>query len=437
MNGIAAASPNQLFALVDVNNFYVSCERVFNPRLENRPVVVLSNNDGCAVARSNEVKSLGVTMGMPWFQMKELARRHGIVALSSNYTLYGDMSNRVMTVLRDFSPAVEVYSIDESFLSLNGLQGLWPTPTDLGQAIRQRVRQWTGLPVCVGIAPSKTLAKLANHIAKKRSEFNSVCDLTAMHPGERDALFRSIDVGEVWGVGRRIGEQLRHQSINTVEALKEASPSWLRAQFGVVIERTHQELHGVSCLVLDEVAPPKQQIISSRSFGILVTGIEELREAVSTYVSTAAEKLRHQHSVCGAVHVFIQTNHFRTQDRQYANGITIPLPEPSCDTRTLTGAALFGLGQLYQTGYLYKKAGVMLLALSDSKGGQRSFFEDAQSKEKSQRLMAAMDILNVKHGRNTVFLGAAGPSQHWAMRSNNRTPRYTTDWHDVPTVFAK
>jgi DNA polymerase V len=431
------AGDGQLFALVDCNNFYVSCERAFNPKLENRPVVVLSNNDGCAVARSSEVKALGVRMGTPWFQMKDLARQHGIIALSSNYTLYGDMSNRVMTVLRDFSPDVEVYSIDESFLSLNGLQGLWPTPTAMGQSIRKRVLQWTGLPVCVGVATSKTLSKLANHVAKKRPEFNSVCDFTALSPDQLATLFSSIDVGEVWGVGRRIGTRLREQGIDTVQALKEAPLSWLRSEFGVVTERTGNELRGVSCLALEDIVAPKKQIISSRSFGIQVGAIEELREAVSSYVATAAEKLRTQNSVCTAVHVFIHTNRFREDDAQYANGITVPLPEASSDTRLLTAAALFGLRQIYRSGFMYKKAGVMLLDISGAQASQGSFFEDLEAKERSRKLMRAVDALNGRLGRNTVALGAAGTGKVWSMKSDNRTPRYTTEWGEVPTVFAR
>lgn len=260
----------QIFALVDVNNMYVSCERAFNPRLRDRPVVVLSNNDGCAVARSNEVKALGVPMGAPWFQMRDLARKHGIVGLSSNYTLYADMSNRIMTILRTYSPNVEVYSIDESFLSLNGLASLWASPTAMGQHIRAKVAQWTSLPVCVGIGQSKTLAKLANHVAKKFPLFDSVADFTTMSDARTAWLLQRIDVGEVWGVGRRISAKLRAMGINTVQDLKDAPPSSMRAHFGVVLERTCNELRGISCLELEEVAPPRKEIVSSKSFGSMV-----------------------------------------------------------------------------------------------------------------------------------------------------------------------
>jgi DNA polymerase V len=421
-----------MFALVDCNNFYVSCERVFDPKLEGRPVVVLSNNDGCAVARSNEVKALGVRMGAPWFQMKELAQQHGIVALSSNYTLYGDMSNRVMQILRDFSPLVEVYSIDESFLRVDGLLTLWGNYAVLGHAIRQRVKQWTGLPVCVGIGPTKTLAKLANHLAKKRPEFDSVCDLSAMDETELVSYFSSVEVGEVWGVGRRIAAKLESMSITTVQQLRETEPKSMRQQFGVVMERTVAELQGVSCLALEEVSPPRKQIVSSRSFGQMVTTLQELREAVSTYTARAGEKLRADRSLCSAVHVFIQTNSFRQQGKQYSNGIVVPLTEATNDTRRLTAAALFGLKRIYLPGYQYKKAGVTLMELYSEIVRQASLFQEANNR--SEKLMRLMDTLNSDYGRNTLYLASCGVQQVWSARFELRTPRYTTCWHELPLV---
>lgn len=426
----------QCFALVDVNNFYVSCERVFNPRLEQRPVVVLSNNDGCAVARSNEVKALGVKMGTPWFQMQDLARQHGIIALSSNYTLYGDMSQRVMTILRDYSPHVEVYSIDESFLSLDGMNALWPSYAALGQAIRTRVRQWTGLPVCVGIAPTKTLAKLANHVAKKRPECNGVCDLSAMTEDDISRLLAGIEVGEVWGVGRRIAALLQDMGVATVQQLRASDPKWIRAHFGVVMERTANELRGISCLGLEEVAPAKQQIMSSRSFGEMVTTLDALSEAVSTYMTRAAEKLRRQSSVCSAVYVFVQTNRFREQDPQYNRGLVVPLIHPSSDTRPLVSAALFGLKRIYRAGFQYKKAGVMLMELSKAAQPQGSLFDvDPVRQARSAALMRVLDDLNQEYGQDKVSLGAAGMQQRWAMRAESRSPRYTTRWNDLPLAW--
>lgn len=427
----------QIFALVDVNNMYVSCERAFNPRLRDRPVVVLSNNDGCAVARSNEVKALGVPMGAPWFQMRDLARKHGIVGLSSNYTLYADMSNRIMTILRTYSPNVEVYSIDESFLSLNGLGSLWSSPTAMGQDIRAKVAQWTSLPVCVGIGQSKTLAKLANHVAKKFPLFDSVADFTTMSDARTAWLLQRIDVGEVWGVGRRISAKLRAMGISTVQDLKGAPPSTMRAHFGVVLERTCNELRGISCLELEEVAPPRKEIVSSRSFGAMVMTAAELGESISTYAARAGEKLRGQHSLCGAVHVFVQTNRFREQDEQYSNGITIPLIEPSADNRVLAGAALHGLAMIFRDGFKYKKAGIMLLNLQPDTQYQGKLFDFSTASARSLHAMSVLDVLNGRFGQDTVRLGSAGIVKRWAMLSENRTPRYTTNWNELPRVLAK
>lgn len=420
------------FALVDVNNFYVSCERVFQPKLQKVPMVVLSNNDGCAVARSNEVKALGVKMGTPWFKMKDLARQHGILAFSSNYTLYGDMSNRVVSILRDFSPDIEVYSIDESFLRVESVAHLCGGLGPMGQQIRERIRQWTGLPVCVGFGPSKTLAKLANHMAKKNPEFDGVCDLHAMSRPERRQWMSRIEVGEVWGVGRRINARLAAMGIQTVLDLRNASPKAIRAQFGVVMERTCEELRGVSCLELEEVAPPKQQIMSSRSFGKPVECIEELQEAVATYVGRAAEKLRQQGSVSGAVYVFVQTNPFKENERQYNAGVTVPLLNPGDDTRELIQAALRGLKAIYRTGYRYKKAGIMLTLLSDKATQQGTLFSESGGGQRSARLMSAMDAVNREFGRNTLRTAASGIANTWAMRAGNRSPCYTTRWEELP-----
>ncbi|MCW5601355.1 MAG: Y-family DNA polymerase [Nitrosomonas sp.] len=425
-----------MFALVDVNNFYVSCERTFNPSLINRPVVVLSNNDGCAVARSNEVKALGVKMGAPWFKLKDLAKQHGIVALSSNYTLYGDMSDRVMTILRNFSPHVEVYSIDECFLGLQGLGKLWPTATDMGQSIRSRIHQWTSLPVCVGFGATKTLAKLANHIAKKQPEFNGVCDLSAMSANQLNTLLSLIEVGEVWGVGRQINQQLNVAGIYTVKALCDTPTTWLRAKFGVVMERISKELQGISCLSLEEISTPRKQIISSRSFGQRVYSLTELSESVAYHISSAAEKLRRQHSVCNAIQVFIQTNPFREQDKQYSNSMTIPLPNASSDTRLLIRAALFGLRHIYRKGYAYKKAGVILTGIDPLALYQTSLLTQQGADERSARLMNALDQLNQKYGRNTVSVFSIGSKKSWSMRREIMSPCYTTSWQDVPIAYA-
>lgn len=348
-----------VFALVDCNNFYASCEKLFNPKIKNRPVVVLSNNDGCVVARSAEVKALGIPMGVPWFKMRDEAKRHGIVAFSSNYALYADLSNRVVEVLSAFSPNIEVYSIDESFLELSGFEGQEGGLAGYGAEMKQRIADWLGLAVCVGIGPSKTLAKLANHCAKKNlAGSHGVCDFTTMAPAALTELFQRIEVGEVWGIGRKISARLEAMGINTVRQLHDADAETIRAQFSVVVERTVRELRGVSCLDMQEVVPDKQQIMSSRSFGQLVYDLAELEEAVASYVAKAAEKLRHQDSLAGGMQVYIRTNVFKPEVPQYQRSVTVPLPNATDDTRVLTRWALRVLRRIYRPGY--HKAGIML-----------------------------------------------------------------------------
>ena len=417
------------FALIDGNNFYVSCERVFDPKLEGRPVVVLSNNDGCVVARSQEVKALGVRMGVPWFQLRDLARRHGIVAKSSNYSLYGDMSARMMAVLGRYSPDQEIYSIDECFLGMDGFAHL-----DLaayGQRIRAQVRQWLGLPVCVGFGATRTLAKLANHVAKKQPGFGGVCDLAALSPAGRDALLEGIDVGEVWGVGHRGTPRLKALGLGNVKALRDADPKWLRREFSVVLERTVAELNGTPCIDLEETAPAKQQIMSSRAFGAYVYDLAGLEEAVATYVGRAAEKLRRQGSVAGAVQVYVRTNPFKEDHPQYQRGITVPLAEPADDTRLLLRAALMGLRRLFKPGYAYQKAGVMLLDLSDAQHTQAALFETDRG---NPAVMRVMDRVNAYWGRGTLRLAAEGVAPAWRMRRGMMSPCYTTRWAELPRV---
>jgi DNA polymerase V len=425
---------NQLFALVDVNNFYVSCERVFSPKLEDVPMVVLSNNDGCAVARSAEVKALGVKMGTPWFQMKDLAKQHGIQAYSSNYTLYGDMSGRVVDVLRKFTPNLEVYSIDESFLQIETVLKQYADPTSLGQIIKRDVKGTTGLPVCVGIGASKTLAKLANHLAKKNPQFAGVCDISSMPKAMLYQWMAETAVGEVWGIGGKTAKKLKELKINSVFDLVQVSPQAMRQQFGVVIERICYELRGVSCLQLEEVAPAKQQIISSRSFGKPVTSMEELAESVATHAGRGAEKLRSQKSVTGALTIFVQTNPHKPFEPQHHQSITVVLSDPSDNTLTLTSAALKGLKQIYKAGFKYKKAGVILNLLADKPTMQQSLFDDMEVKGKSAGLMKAMDSINSRFGNAAIKTAASGTKQDWQMRSGNKSPNYTTRWDELPVV---
>jgi DNA polymerase V len=397
-------------------------------------MVVLSNNDGCAVARSAEVKALGVKMGTPWFQMKDLAQQHGIQAHSSNYTLYGDMSGRVVEVLRKFTPNLEVYSIDESFLQIETVLKQYADPTSLGQIIKQDVKDTTGLPVCVGIGASKTLAKLANHLAKKNPQFAGVCDISSMPKAMLYQWMAETAVGEVWGIGGKTAKKLKELKINSIFDLVQISPQAMRQQFGVVIERICYELRGVSCLQLEEVAPAKQQIISSRSFGKPVTSMEGLSESVATHAARGAEKLRSQKSVTGALTIFVQTNSHKPFEPQHHQSITVVLSDPSDNTLTLTSAALTGLKQIYKAGFKYKKAGVILNLLADKPTMQQSLFDDMEVKGKSAGLMKAMDSINSRFGNAAIKTAASGTKQDWQMRSNNRSPNYTTQWDELPVV---
>ena len=425
-----------VFALVDCNNFYASCEKLFDPRLVDTPVVVLSNNDGCVVARSAEVKALGIPMGVPWFKLKDTAKRYGIVAFSSNYELYADMSDRVVEVLRGFTPNLEVYSIDESFLDLSGFMHL-----DLaayGSEIRQRIQVWLGLAVCVGIAGSKTLAKLANHCAKKgyAGQFG-VCDFTTISPAEMTALLARIEVGEVWGVGRKIHARLQEMGIKTVLDLREADAEMIRSRFSVVLERTLRELRGISCLDLDEVVPDKQQIMCSRSFGQYIYRLPELEDAVASYIARAAEKLRAQDSLAGALMVFIRTNPFSENEPKYQNSITLPLPDPTADTRILVQCGLQALKRIYRQGYAYQKAGVMLCNLCPHSMVQTSLFADSGNTLRNDHLMATMDRINQKWGRGMLRVAVERAQHPWQMKRGHMSSRYTTDWAGLPKVWAK
>lgn len=419
-------------ALIDGNNFYVSCERVFNPALEGRPMVVLSNNDGCVVARSQEVKDLGVKMGVPWHSLKALCQQHPILACSSNYALYGDMSHRMHGVIGQYSPDQEIYSIDESFLDLTAFTHL--DLTAYAQQMRARVRQWLGLPVCVGIGPNKTLAKLANHIAKKRRQFDSVCDLCRISPQEISAIFQETAVGEVWGVGPRISKRLIEQGIQTVADLRAADPPSMRRGYSVVLERTVRELRGESCIGIEDIVPDKQQIMCSRSFGALVGTEQDLAEALTTYAANATEKLRRQRSLAGSLQVFIRTNPFREKDPQYSRGMTLPLADPTDDTLLITSAALTGLKHLFKPGYAYQKAGIMLLDLQPLSARQPTLFDDVASLERRRKLMSVMDTINSEFGRGSLRLASSGTKPAWAMRQERRSPRYTTQWTELPLV---
>lgn len=414
-------------ALVDCNNFYVSCERLFQPGLEGKPVVVLSNNDGCVVSRSQEAKELGIKMAAPWFQLKGIAKRRGIIAFSSNYTLYADLANRVMRLLSQCSPSQEIYSIDECFLDLTGMADL----ALHGQQMRSTIRQCIGIPVCVGIAPTKTLAKLANHLAKKQQQYDSVCNFNAMTETALDTLLAQIEAGEVWGIGRRIAIRLQGMGITSALDLKHAPAKHLRGEFSVMLERTVAELNGVACLELNELIPPRQQIICSRSFGAPASMLADLEQAVIAHTTRAAEKLRHQHTLAGGIQVHICTNPHNKKGQQYQCSTLISLPEPADDTRLLCRAALHGLRQIYRNGYTYQKAGVMLSGIIPATSRPHTLFDDTGVQQKSHALMTTLDRINRIMGSGTVRLLGEGIRKNRATHPGNISNRYTTELSEV------
>jgi DNA polymerase V len=417
----------KIFALVDCNNFYASCERVFNPRLSNRPIVVLSNNDGCIVARSNEVKALGIPMGVPFFKQKTVLKKHDVAVFSSNYQLYGDMSKRVMDSLRLFCPDMEVYSIDEAFLRLDHLQ-----PRNLNEyckIIRAKVLQWTGIPVSIGIGPTKVLAKVANHVAKKQTD-DGVFDIRSRDA--QDRILKALEVKKLWGIARRSAERLAGLGITTASELRDASPTMIRKRLSVVGERILRELKGQSCIDLEDIQP-KKNIMSSKSFGEPLTTKESMAEALSNYAARACEKLRKQKSRAQAVYVFVQTNNFKETDKQYSNSITCTLAIPTSDTRIIISAAKYCLSKIYKPGFRYKKAGIMLLDLIPESLEQRNLFTETNH-HPGDHLMNVLDRINDNHGPDTLFIGAQGVAREWKMRCGSRSPRYTTQWDELLRV---
>jgi DNA polymerase V len=415
------------FALVDCNNFYVSCERAFNPYLNGKPVVVLSNNDGCAVARSEEAKRY-IGMGAPIFRLMDVVKKHNIHLYSSNYTLYADMSHRVKEVLTDFSPNIEPYSIDESFLSLTGFNSI--NLNEYGRDMRNKVLQWTGIPTSVGIGPTKTLAKIANKIAKKNKMCQGVFDITN-HSRIKDFL-ASVEVDDVWGVGWEYAKLLKRNGIKTALDLREANETWIRKKMTVQGLRTVLELRGISCIELEESVPDKKQIVNSRSFGKDLDKYQDVSEAIASYASRAAEKLRKQDSISGHISVWIQTNGFK-DDPQYSNSISCRLPEPTSYTPLLIKYALHLLKKIYKRGYKYKKAGVMLMDLVPAENTQFNLFTKIDH-SRNEKLMEAFDKINSSWGSQTIRSAASGVARPWAMKRSRISPEYTTCWDEILRV---
>ena len=413
-----------MFALVDCNNFYATCETLFRPSLRGKPVVVLSNNDGCVVARSAEAKALGLKMGVPAFQIKEQIDRHGIEVFSSNYTLYADMSHRVMSILETLAPSIEIYSIDEAFIDVRGISDLHA----FGLSIRKTIRKWTGITVAVGIAPTKTLAKLANNGAKKYSGTGGVVVLTDV---ERQRKLMSITpVDKVWGVGRKLTRKLNGLGIQTALELCQSDIQDVQRQFSIVLARTVSELQGTSCLDLEQIPSPKKQIVTSRSFGQRIIEIDDMRQAISEFTERACSKLRKGRQYARAISVFIQTNPFAQHQPGYANCAHGNLPDHTNDSFQFCRLARRLLEQIWRDGYEYNKAGVMLGDFSQSTRRQISLFE--KPVRDNSQIMAAIDRINSTVG--TIKLATSGVDRGWAMRRERLSPAYTTRWQDIPLV---
>lgn len=419
-----------LFALVDCNNFYVSCEQVFQPKLTGKPVIVLSNNDGCVVARSNEAKALGIGMGVPEFQIRPLLKAHQVQVFSSNYALYGDLSQRVMETLEQFCPDIERYSIDEAFLSLSGFTSRHLT--NYGRTIRRTVQRWTGIPVSIGIAETKTLAKLANRIAKRNPDTSGVFDLTAC--SDRDRLLGRIPVEEVWGIGPNHARTLINKGITTALHLCQADHQWIRRHLGIVGLRLVKELGGRSCLALEDCPPPKQSITCSRSFGTPITTLTAMEAAVSVYVSRAAEKLRREGLAATHLTIFLTTNPFKAGP-QYSNALTRTLPVATDSTPELIRVVLHSLQRIYREGYAYKKAGVLLTGLVPVSQIQFDLFTTSD-RSRMVHLMKALDVVNDRWGSSTLQYASSGLTKNWTAKFMRRSLAYTTRWSDLPTVSA-
>ncbi len=416
-----------MIALCDVNNFYVSCERVFNPALENRPVIVLSNNDGCAVARSNEVKHLGIKMGAPLHQIQDLIKQHNIAVFSSNYILYGDMSHRVGDIVEMYSDQTEVYSIDELFIRFNGFEHL--NLTHHCQKMVKQIQQWVGLPVCVGIAPSKTLAKIANHYAKSLKVDGNVLELS--HDYHIKQALEHLPVNEIWGVGRKLTQHLNQMGIETALQLRDADRKTLRKRFSVNMERTIMELRGVSCIDFDADPDKKKEIVCSRSFGQKSSDYQLLKEAAAYHVSRACVTLREQESMAQCLTVGIKTNPFSQRDQQYSNSITIQLPQPSDFTGHFLAAASQAMKRIFKPDYQYKKVGIMLSNLSDAGSVQQDLFSLQPVSAKNTQLMQVMDQINDRYGKGKLRSGTEGFDKQWVMRSERKSQEFTTNWQQL------
>ena len=419
---------NKIFALVDCNNFYASCERVFNPKLEGKPIVVLSNNDGCIVARSNEAKALGIPMGAPYFKYKDVINRNNVEVFSSNYTFYGDMSARVMTSLRSITGEIEIYSIDEAFLDVS--EFYYCNLEDTAKEIKKLVQQWTGIPISIGIGTTKTLAKVANRQAKKY-ESSDVFDIR--EEARRIDILKKIELEDIWGISTKSAQRLRKIGIKNPHELAISDPKVICKAVSVTGERIHYELNGISCIPIEEVKN-KKTIISSKSFGKKVATVEELEEAVSMYAARACEKLRAQESRAQGLHVFLRTSPYLDKERRYTNGASSYFTIPTSNTSKITKEAKRLTSKLFLPNYEYQKIGVVLLNITDAKNEQYSFYE-VEDYDKSDTVMGTIDTVNEKFGNRSIFFGAQGINKNWKMRADRKSAMYTTKVDDLPRVI--
>ena len=420
-----------MFGLIDCNNFYASCERVFNPSLNRRPVVVLSNNDGCVIARSSEAKALGIPMGEPAYKLKALIEANQVVVFSSNYVLYGDMSHRVMTTVAQFAPDMEIYSIDEAFLLFDGFENI--NLKEYGEIIVRTTTRNTGIPVSLGIAPTKTLAKLANKFAKKYKDYRGVCVIDTDE--KREKALKLTAIGDVWGIGRQYAKKLEYYSIHTAWDFTQRSKSWVRHTMGVVGERTWLELKGTPCVEMDKTTT-KKSICTSRSFGERLTELSPISEAVSNFAASCAEKLRKQHSLASVIMVFIQTNPNATNLPQHCKQVVLQLPVPTNDTTELINFALRGLKAIFAEGFQFKKAGVIVSELVPERPLQGDLF-DTRNRDKFSRIMTVMDSLNASYGKQKVKIAAQGFDRKWRLKNEKLSPCYSTKLEDVLEIKAE
>ncbi|HFG4486941.1 Y-family DNA polymerase [Acinetobacter baumannii] len=427
---------NKVFFLIDVNNMYVSCERVFDPSLNNKPVIVLSNNDGCAVARSNESKALNIKMGVPLFQIKDIVQQHNVVVLSSNYVMYAEMSRRFHKILASYvtDEEVEPYSIDECFVDFTAYEKNFDLEK-VGQQMRQQIWKWLGLPVCVGIGRSKTESKIANHIAKKNPGFNSVCDLVSMDPCNKEYYFSLIDVSEVWGVGRKYAKKLHSMGVRSVLDLACTESREMQRQFSIVMARTINELQGISCIEIEDTPPSKKQIIKSCSFGAKVTELDDLKEAIAMHAQEACKRLRDEESLCGCLLVFVQSSPFDENAPFYNKSITGAFSEPTDSALDFVKAAVKMVSDIYKEGIKYKKCGVILTGLEPKAGHTYDLLTDFETIEKKEQLMKTLDNVHAKFGKKKLGISTCYvPGRNWSM-SRDKLSRNPFKWDELLTII--